>query len=225
MYTCLAINGKIWMNERSDWAFSKMIIWDQALNKDEIKMVSSAFSALLSPKQAKEIVIVSGVPGTSSTLNGYPITTGIYAVESTVGPPKVLSIAPKTFTVMYIDLNNQSILSTHITPCSNSNELLKALLEDMSMVSNYLMIFLTNDATLTNMPKAIYQRLSKCGGTRRKFKGDGGNYVLIGQCSKDINNNNNNNKILSDGYDIRLKGNDKKVLKLLLQDGTYSITI
>ena len=58
------------------------------------------------------------------------------------------------------------------------------------------------------MPKAIYQRLCKCVGTHRKFKGDGVDNVLIGKCnSKDIHNN--KNKILSDGYDFRVNGNDK----------------
>ncbi len=56
---------------------------------------------------------------------------------------------------------------------------------------------------MNSLPKAIYQRWSKCGGTDRKFKGDGGNYVLIGKCSS---KNINNNKILSDGYDFRLNG-------------------
>ncbi len=223
--TVLTINGQRWHDERSDWAFSKLLIWDHALESDEIQKVSTTLQSILTTGTTigstntggvslKDIVIVTG---TSERVNGRQVDSGIYIVEGSNSAPMILASVPNTFAILYIDLLTQKVLFNRIIGETSLNDVETALTENISTLTNnpYLMIFQANGVGLT---KSIMKHLAQCGGTRRKLKDKGFHYVMIGKCRQGEHNSKNT-------FDIRPETGESEVIRLQLVDGKYHVTI
>ncbi len=214
--TTLVINGQTWKQQRSDWALSKLIIWNQALTKDEMELASIALYGTMTNKQSIQLWIVLKQKQFQDKI----LQHGIYWLQAGIShPPKEIVSIAIGFTVLYVNIETQSITSTACIASNDYEGLIQVLDEGLTSSNKYLMIFQANIASFNKLPyQRILWRLSQCKTTYNKRVLHGEQYVFIGICNSNEGNHDNS---FDDAPDlgkeeiIRLQFHEKGVVNVV----------
>ncbi len=208
--TTLVINGETWKQQRSDWAFSKLIIWDRALTKDEMELASIALYGTLTNQEPLQLWIVLK----PKHFQGKILQHGIYWLQGVSKLPNEIAPIAKGFTVIYMNIETQSITSVG---CFASNDY-EGLEEGLQSSNKYLMIFQANIESFNKVPfQRILWRLSQCTTNYNKRVMNGEQYLFVGI----RNSKERNHDTIDDAPDlgkediVRLQFHDKGEVKVV----------